>query len=159
MCFAEQATMYDATNLSPLGLAHCKRDLGSFEDACRPCEIALSLTRSQARRLEERLFFDKSKKGSRGRSLEQPFPELNLLKGDRVEPSDSVPDVADLCRSDAVRINVSIWRPSLETSYKHRCPILGAHTGLSAMNLGIDWLHTLSLGVFRERLCVVCSCL
>jgi hypothetical protein len=140
--------MYDVEALSAMGPPGVRKTVQSFEQACGRCEIKVRLDRMSLRLVVDNLIFDKSRDGSRGRCLTTDLPTLGLLKGDRVEPSREVPDIAHLQEGDLV----TFWRPSKQTAYKHRCPLFGKETGLSSENLGVDWLHTLSLGVFQTWL-------
>ena len=146
-CFAEPGQLYDAAGLSPLG-APCKcKDLASYSLAVSRCEISRAYTIPELAQLEEHLFFDKAKQGSRGRALKQHLPGMGLERGDRLAPNDNCRDIASIPRTNGIEL--TFWRPSRETSSRHRCPLFGPETGLSPWNLGLDWLHCLSLGVFQ----------
>lgn len=148
LCFVEPPNMADATELSPLGIPGAPKNLATFEAACSACEIIKDLSAEDLQLVENHLVYDKSKDGSRGRALIADLPTLGLRMGDRVEPSIAVPDVGFLVCLFGT-LSVTFWRPSLETAYRHRCAIFGSSTRLSAWNLGVDWLHCLSLGVFQ----------
>ena len=72
----------------------------------------------------------------------------------RLEPSLHVPDIG-IVGSQNVPMRLVWWRSSSETSVRRRCPIFCAETGLSPCNMGIDWLHTLALGVFQYWLAIL----
>ena len=84
------------------------------------------------------------------------MPELGLVRGDRVENTMITPDIADLGKSRQFPVEITFWRPSLETSARHRCPLFSYATCVSPTNLGIDWLHTLILVVFQIWLGAFC---
>jgi hypothetical protein len=97
--------------------------------------------------LRASLAYDKDRRGGYGRTLQADYPELSLLKHDRLEPTTSLSNVADF-DSERVPFPMTFWRRSKETLCRHRNPMLGtARTGISIHNVGIDWMHTLSLGV------------
>jgi len=150
-CFAEPSQLYDASGLSPLGWSILAKMLQSYLDACARCEITQTFSLAEVAQLEELLFFDKGKKGSRGRALKQSMPGKGLERGDRLVPTDSCPDIASIPAVDGVEL--TFWRPSRETSARNRCPLFDAETGLSPWSLGLDWLHCFSLGVFQVWLC------
>ena len=152
-CFVLPEDMFDATELSPLGPPSRSKGLDDYESACSRCEIKVRLSSNAAKKLESKLAFDKTKSGNRGRCLTCDVAEHGLCKGDRVEPSDDVPDIANLTGSGKAHVTVTFWRKSFETSCRHRCPLLGRRTGASpGRSLGLDWLHALSLGVFKHWL-------
>jgi hypothetical protein len=96
-----------------------------------------------------RLFYDKRKRnGSHGRALASDFPDYGLRKGDRVEPTTTMFDVASMEHGEGM-VTTVFWRPSEETHARHRNPLFSRSTGISIQNVGIDWMHTLSLGVFQ----------
>jgi hypothetical protein len=97
------------------------------------------------------LFYDKRKDGVKGRALLQNVVEVGLLKGDRLEPSSLMTDVAAF-EEMAVPFSCLFWRVSEETFAKHRNPLFSVASGVSLDNIGIDWLHALSLGVFQTYL-------
>jgi hypothetical protein len=131
-----------------------QKDLLSFEAACSRCEVRKVLTPVALDVVQSKLVYDKARGGSRGRALVVDLPELGLKRGDRVEPSYEVPNIASLSCVGG-DLAVTFWRPGLETAHRHRCPMFGASTGLSSANVGVDWLHTLSLGVFQTWLASV----
>ena len=98
------------------------------------------------------LDYDKRPKGAHGRALLADLPGLNLLKGDRLEPSVLLPDVGALDDWVSGGKTLSWWRPGAETLCRHRNPLLTS--GLCGLQtcMQVDWLHTLSLGVFQDYL-------
>jgi len=93
------------------------------------------------------LRFDRKPRGGSGLALHVPLPELGLVVGDRLEPSDSLHDVGKL-RDAEVPLDVVFWRRSEESLCRHRNPLLTADVGLSTDKaLTVDTLHALYLGV------------
>eukprot|EP00969_Alexandrium_andersonii_P363509 15462118-Alexandrium_andersonii.AAC.1 len=99
--------------------------------------------------LRAAVFYDKrtSSASAKGRALSKAFPHLGLERGDRLEPSPYLPNVADFDQLQAPA-TVVWWRRSCETLTRHRNPLMSPVTGIEPKTLGIDWLHALSLGVF-----------
>jgi hypothetical protein len=83
--------------------------------------------------------------------LQVDVPEAGLLQGDRLEPSDLLPNVADFDKL-ATPCTVMFWRPSAETHSRHRNLLFSATTGVTPELLVQDWLHTFSLGVAQSLL-------
>ena len=105
--------------------------------------------------LIEHLAYDKrtDSRSSRGLSLVRDLPRLNLLKGDRVEPCQAMPNVADVFSVTAYPVDILFWRPALETLARHRNPLFDDEVGLSVHEgLTIDPLHALYLGVMKDLL-------
>ena len=72
-----------------------------------------------------------------------------LNKGDRLEPSLCVMDVASI-DARTPPLDLVFWRTTNETITKHRNPIFDDAIATSpAETLGIDWLHSISLGVLQ----------
>jgi hypothetical protein len=78
---------------------------------------------------------------------------LDLQPGDRLEPSYSNPDIAsiDTATSD---LDLVFWRRTAQSGPSHRNPLFdtigGLQLGISPECISVDWLHCLSLGVFKE---------
>ena len=69
-----------------------------YERACSRCELSVTIPDKQThRQIQMALRYDKRPSASKGREVTMAFPNLNppLMEGDRVEPSDSLQDVAD----------------------------------------------------------------
>lgn len=100
-------------------------------------------------RLRALLHPDRRSSGARGLALSAGVPELNLLKGDRLEPSAELPITARFF-SQRRPFVASFWRRSQETWARRRNPLFSQETGVTpAGTMTIDWLHALSLGVFK----------
>ena len=92
--------------------------------------------------------------GSRGRALKVAVPELSLEAGDRLEPSAALADIADF-EAMELPATVVFWRPSRETTTRHRNPLFGPSTGITVKSLCVDTLHCLYLGVFQVHCAAV----
>jgi hypothetical protein len=82
--------------------------------------------------------------------LTEDVPALGLLKHDRLEPCDALGDVGAF-ESLVVPVDgVVFWRPSAETTTRHRNPLFVQSLGLSPnVAIIVDLLHTLYLGVMK----------
>lgn len=145
-CFTSPDQMYEHAGLSIFGPPFPRKSAADYDAACRHCEIEKVLTKSDVDAIRFRLKFDKRLNGARGRAVATHCPEVGLLANDRLEPSVSLPDVASL-EDQPFPVRTLWWRRDCETSARHRNPLFGEESGLSVHNLGIDWMHTLSLGV------------
>ena len=90
------------------------------------------------------------------------FPQRNLARRDRVEPSRGLMDVATL-ETQTEPFLATFWRRGCETSTRHRNPLFGPFTGVTPANIGLDWLHILCLGIIQQFLmslvwdCINCN--
>ena len=94
------------------------------------------------------LVFDKTKGPPKGRVLRQGIPAMHLREHDRLEPSSAVSDVGAF-EQLAVPFRATFWRSSLDTLTRRRNPLFSAGTGLDIERMGIDVLHTFSLGIYQ----------
>ena len=78
--------------------------------------------------------------------------EFGLLAGDRLEPSDEIPDVGvgfDTLAPTDFPIVATFWRASAETVTRHRNPLMEV-AGMSLRTIMVDMLHTVHLGVLHR---------
>ena len=92
--------------------------------------------------------------GARGYALRAPVPELGLQAGDRLEPSDDMPDHS-LFHTTPTHFRATCWRRGAETSATRRNPVFSEETHLSPQELMGDWLHACSLGIFQAYLALL----
>ena len=76
---------------------------------------------------------------------------LGLRRGDRLEPSLLLPDVAMVDSMHGAG-RLTFWRRSEETLTRHRCPLLTAGLCTMSQCMQVDWLHSMSLGIFQNFL-------
>ena len=82
------------------------------------------------------------------------FADLDLLKGDRLEPWDGCRDIAQFEKLASFPAKVLFWRKSRERETHHRNPLFCTRTGIvPASAIALDWMHTLSLGVSKLGAC------
>ena len=121
--------------------------LEEYERACEASEIQVLIP--DVRTLQEiRTSFAKSgiSKSGKGRCLRRPIPRLGLEVGDRIEPSESLPDYAELgsmTRIPGGGLRVVMWRARAQSKTFHRNPIFSRRLGTSPSSLLADILHTL----------------
>lgn len=126
-----------------------------YEDACRKCEITITLNSVEEwRGFRNKLIYDKTRQGVRGLVLKQAIPEMGVNKDDRVEPSWDLMDTGEVltCPKDTkYPITITLWRRSDETRSRHRNPLFDApgrnQIGISTSSLALDVLHTIHLGI------------
>lgn len=82
-CFGTPGDFYQASGLSPVASAHPHKSSEDYEVACRRCETIADMPGSVVGQLKTKLIYDRSKKGRRGRILNEDIPAYNLLKNDR----------------------------------------------------------------------------
>lgn len=151
-CFGGQDTLYTVAGLSPVEGPRRQKRQEHYEHNRAACEsVVVVETKEQQALLKASLVYQKSRGSAQGRGLAQDLPSMGLLKKDRLEPSLSMPDVAAI-DSAPLPVTLTFWRTSVQTGSRHRNPLFSEATRVSPQSLGIDWLHTLSLGVFPHFL-------
>ena len=109
-------------------------------------ELHRTITKEQHAAIRVALWYDRRRAGNHGRSLRVGVPSCDLLANDRLEPSDSLPDVSEFDAISAFPARVTFWRGSAETICKHRSPLFSAPFVSPALPM-IDLLHTVHVGV------------
>ena len=104
---------------SELNLAHAVwPDPQPYHDACRACEIHVTVHNPEQLKsifVDGQLYWDRRPRGAKGRALGADMPTLigrcgrALTAGDRVAPSESLPDVGKL-RWVQTPIELTVWR-------------------------------------------------
>ena len=81
------------------------------------------------------LFYDR-RRGNRGLSLNADFPEMDLLKGDRVEPCEELPDIGRLesMKVDDFPCRLLFWRASRDSLVRHKNPLFDESIGFTPQN-------------------------
>ena len=146
-CDCTVDTMFRLQGFSPLGMPFPEASLEKYEEACRRCERWRVLTDADVRRVRPLLVFE-SKDKARGRCLREAVPELGLEKNDRLEPTLEFPDIGELSSGRPTLW----WRSSLDGPARRRNPLLCKKAGASMRTFVVDWMHSLSLGVFPHLL-------
>ena len=80
---------------SPISFPSSLKTHEQYEEACDRAEKRVIITEELHKTVLQALRYDKRSTGSRGRALIRAVPQLGLEAGDRLEPSDALPDVAD----------------------------------------------------------------
>ncbi len=138
---------WDCPELSPISTGFPKRTIETYIAACDACETTVTVTAAVLDGLKQALVHDKTSDGSRGRTLmSDRFEGIGLIRKDRLEPSWWLRDVSSL-EFTRVPFTAVFWRRLCETSARHRNPLFSRGTYLGPENIGLDWLHIISLGV------------
>ena len=155
-CNCNLDSMLEWEGISPLGVPFAPRSLEQYDAACRACEIHVIVTDEVFPRLRGSMRCDRrtTQAGARGYALRAPVPELGLQAGDRLEPSDDMPDHS-LFHTTPRPFRATFWRRGAETSARHRNPVFSEETHLSPQELMGDWLHACSLGIFQAYLALL----
>ena len=154
---AQDMQAHDGVDIDDLGsLPFQNNEEGDYDAACKRCEkYVVIISKAAHQAILKHLFFDKSKKGSRGYTLGKCIPDLGLLQGDRLEPCDALQDVRGFPKLARFPCSVMFWRRSQETICRHRNPLLLQRLGLDPCRcLRGDLLHILYLGVMLAH----CAC-
>ena len=144
-CNGSGADMYVASGNDRDGLRWRVNLPDDYETACRLCEVLVRVLSDEVRdHLATILVWDKKAKG--GRCVARDVPALGLKAFDRLEPSQSLPDVG-LFEEIATPCNVKFWRRTEDTTSKHRNPLFDASIGVTTAQITCDTLHCFYLGV------------
>ena len=151
-CFAERSTLFvrGASSTLPFKLV----DMDDYERAVVSCEVPVQV-RTWQHLLQIRACLvpsGRSKSGA-GLFLRHNIPHLGLQRGDRIEPSEALPDYAvmyDLTDLPTDGIIINFWRRSSESRVRRRNPIFSDDLGVEPQIMLGDVLHVLFLGVFQE---------
>ena len=123
------------------------------EAATAACEVLVEpLAWQDWRELQRLLVHDMRKDGGRGLCLRAPYRPLGLLRGDRLEPTATMPDV-DMFLAGDPPASALFWRRSNESATLRRNPFCSQELGtdLPAV-VAVDVMHTLCLGVHQQFL-------
>ena len=151
-CNVTRAGMADHADVGPASAGPFRENLmGEYEEACSACEVIVLVDAARhASIMAAGLQFDRRDGGSKGLSLTADVfwdGELQLQRGDRLEPSTELPDVAAFPKIAVFPLTITFWRQSHETMTRHRNPLF-AIVGVSLVrSLTVDMMHSLHLGV------------
>ena len=125
-----------------------------YEEACQLCEVFENVTSMTVlRAIRGSLFYDRRKgtSGGAGRCLRLPVAGTRLIKGDRLEPSASLPDIAGIDKLVAsdLPVTLTFWR-ALQQRVKHRNPLFNLLIGVLPFLMVPDQLHCLNLGAMQR---------
>ena len=159
MCQASKEQLYDFEGLSLVNDIWGVCGHGSYDAACRACEIEVLISTEEERAavvVGGGLFYDKRKSGYRGRALRNDvhIGDIKLQAGDRLEPSHELLNIANL-EVLPLPLNVVFWRRHMHRRrvtdrVLHRNPLLSHPLMDCADVLMLDTLHTIYLGVILK---------
>jgi hypothetical protein len=154
LCHCTTTDWGSTKDLSPVSLPWRPKDFAEYERACAACEIVVDINSAKLfRKVRGSLKYDKriDALAARGRALMSDIEELGLKKGDRLQPGHDIWDVGQIDTMDPKSAcRLLFWRRSAETHVRHRNPVFSEETGIVPERvLVIDWLHALSLGVYK----------
>ena len=151
-CFLCNVTKFNFVILEGwdvLGASFRQKSWGDYCADCQACEVWVQIgSKAQHTELRASMLFD----GRRGRglALRADFPALGLVKGDRLEPHEGAQDIEAFEKLNTFPAFVLFWRSSNEQMAYHRHPLFNETTSTSPSgSCALDWLHTLSSGVFQ----------
>lgn len=148
-CHCDRNDWFGVAGLSPISTQYQLKTFAQYDEACRICEIVVHLTPDQFSQVKAGLFFDKRRNGAKGRALIFDVVGTPLRKGDRLEPSDTLRDIF-LLDELTPPCTLTFWRPGAESLTKHRNPMFSILSDVTPDCIQVDWLHTLSLGIFQD---------
>ena len=148
LCTATVRNLYECQNISPVSQQHSAKTLDDYLASCASCEIHVTVrTEEERTQLVDCLAAD-GNRDRRGRFMKKPLAALGLRKNDRLEPSTTVPDT-HTWELLVLPIVLTFWRGQGITH--HRNPLFCTELRVSLHDVfAVDWLHTLSLGIFQD---------
>ena len=150
LCHCTRGNMYSVRGLSLVSLPWAEKSFAEYKAACASCERWVTMLDDEIyRRVRAALEYDKREQGNRGRCLLVDIPELSLRKGDRLEPHLGMLDVSEFDRMPGPVRVVLFWRRAHETMARRRNPLFSDTSEITPSIFVPDWLHALSLGVYK----------
>jgi hypothetical protein len=142
--------------ISVVDLPWAKKTQESFEQACQACEFKIIVAdATDLAVITGQLKYDKRRTGSFGRALVNDIHRFGLNKGDRLEPSHTAPDVANIDIRSDFPFELTFWRVANETATRHRCPLFTRRSYICPEILCVDEMHTMHLGIFQDFILAV----
>ena len=148
LCFCTLETLYTIAGWSVLDKVSPLMDQDAYEEACDRCEHGVQVTAANHKLIGDLLVWHK-KKGIKGRIVAQDIPAIGLLKGDRLEPSPTLPDIGNFEIIASYPTRVVFWRSSGDPRVKHRNPLFNRSSGISPLYIVPDLLHCWYLGLLK----------
>ena len=158
LCFCKHEDWGRIAGINNVDLPWKLKTFADYKRACDDCEIWVAIRSADMfRRVRASLSYDRKPSGSRGRALQVDIPVLGLRKGDRLQPGGDIWDVGQIDIMDPQSAcRLLFWRRSAETHVRQRNPLFSEETGIVPERvLVVDWLHTLSLGVYKYFISVL----
>ena len=150
LCSAHGSDQYVAAGHTEEALRWAPNTNADYEACCERCLRKVKVaTIADRDRISQRLRYDKRPNGGRGRCLTEKLPAFGLEAGDRLEPTDNLPDVAAF-ESTVPPFFAYFWRTSEESATRRPNPLFRSGIGISvSQNVATDALHAVYLGVMR----------
>ena len=139
-CFKCHASREDLAEIGDANLGsppYAASSPADHDDACAICEIWVVIPDQRTHALLIGMLRNESKVGRRGRVLQNDFPSLGLLGGDRLEPSRYLRDIREFDRVP-VGTRLLFWLAQNETLAKHRCPMCTPESHITIVTLSLS---------------------
>ena len=149
-CFATVANMYDDQMLTTDNDVWKPFLSNDYEANCKRHEIHITVDKGLFELIKASLFYDRRKEGAKGRALRWPVRGTVLHAGDRLEPSEEVPDVMDVDRCTRFPLKLVFWRGFKGSKIKHRNPLFDSTLGITPATMLIDVLHAINMGALKH---------
>jgi len=152
LCHATQAELMDFAGVTSDACSKPLKTRAELEAATRACEFKVVVNRELYLLLRASLDYDQREDGYRGRYLRWNMKSLGLKKGDRLEPSPTLPNIGEgFDTIDEFPCTILFWRRSKETLCRHRNPLFAPETGIDPYDvICIDGMHTNSEGTVQQ---------
>ena len=150
-CWATAEELFDFA-ISIMGLKQKNKTFADYTLACDSHELWLTVDKIQYTKIRGSIV-------PGGRELAIDIHELGLMKYDRLEPWEGLPDIGDFDHISVFPARILFWRPRKEQITHHRLPLFSEETGVTNASFVFDWLHVLSLGVYQFFCMFIIHCL
>ena len=144
-CYCCDCPRHELSSIHNITLDHGPWRTWSDDDYLQEvarCLITVSVTSLRDRQLIFQSI--KNNFANRGRTITRDLPRFNLMRGDRMEPSDAVWDVFQF-ETLTPPFDVVFWRMTSRDRILHTSPLFDI-PGISIRSHAIDLLHTWHLG-------------
>ena len=148
LCTCTRADLVKLDGWDALNTPWADKSWADYNATCSRCEHWVTIYAAEFETLKTLLV--QGRKKAKGFALCLDYPALGLKQNDRLEAHDDMPDYCDFYNLTSFPARLLFWRSDSETLTRRRNPFFSEETGCTPQRIGaLDWLHTLSLGVFQ----------
>ena len=92
---APRSQLHELDGATPTAMPHALKTHDDYLAACEAAEHVRTLSREEHALVVRHASFDKRRSGYRGLAIMRAIPSLGLVAGDRIDPTEDLPDVDD----------------------------------------------------------------
>ena len=150
-CYSSVESLHRLRGILAHSLPWAAKTTGDYLECCDKADIKVTIIDFGMRDLlGSAVEYYKGKiKGGGGRQLKMALPALGLEKGDRLEPTEILPNVALLDKLASFPTTITFWRRFPGAVCYRRTPLLNPNLGLGLEAFAIDVMHCFFLGIVQ----------